>query len=119
MLMKGALEEKVEYQLSKNISIILIYGNQAMMTTEELEQVILDIIFKLYCKKYIGKLVVIELLDSSKEHLGYTLKLELNKRDKPLSISIEGTDQEFLKQITEELRVGRFSSIDYFEAFQL
>lgn len=90
-----------------------------MKTTEELEQAILDIICNLYCKKYTGKLKVVEIFTQDKQHLGYLTKLELNKKDRPLTISIEGSDEQFLKQIREELRIGRFSEVDYFEAFQI
>lgn len=89
-----------------------------MMTTKELEQAILDFITKVYCKKYTGKIKVIETF-SDDIHLGYILKLGLNKDEQPLSIAIEGTDEQFLKEVTNELRKRDLSRIEYFTAIQI
>jgi hypothetical protein len=86
-----------------------------MRTIQELEQVILDIISKIYCKKFTGKMEIIPIGND----LGYTLKLELNKSDKPFSVSIEGSQETFLKQVEEELRLARLNTVEYFEAIQL
>ena len=90
------------------------------MTLSDLEQVILDIITKIYCKKYIRTIKIEETFDLfTKEHLGYVLYLGLNKNDTPLSIASEGTDKQFTTFIEKELRSKQLDSSDYFEAIQL
>lgn len=86
-----------------------------MKTIQELEQAILDIISNVYCKKFTGKMKVLTIGDG----IGYMLKLELNKSDKPFSVSIEGSQEQFLKQVKEELRLARLNTTEYFEAVQL
>lgn len=51
--------------------------------------------------------------------LGYTLRLELNKSDKPFCVSIEGSQDVFLDKVKEELRFARLNTVEYFEAIQL
>lgn len=89
-----------------------------MMTTTELEQAILDMFIKLYCKKYTGILKVRETF-SSNNHLGYVVSIGLNKDERPLSIAFEGDDLEFLKFIEKELRHRDLSRVEYFTAIQI
>ena len=58
------------------------------MTQKDLEQVILELIRTLYCKEYTGRIKVIETFDGD-SHLGYIVKLGLNKDERPLSIACE------------------------------
>lgn len=82
------------------------------MTTEELEQVILDLIKEVYCVKYIAKLKVKELKGENKV-IGYHLELGMNNVDKPITINKEGTIEDFLKCIREELRLRHLHYTTY------
>lgn len=73
------------------------------MTMEDLEQAVLDIVRKAYCREYVGKLKVSELKDGNNV-VGYHLTLGLNNIDKPVTINIEGSTEVFLKGIEQELR---------------
>ena len=83
-----------------------------IMTTEELEQVILDLIKEVYCVKYIAKLKVKELKGENKV-IGYHLELGMNNVDKPITINKEGTIEDFLKCIREELRLRHLHYTTY------
>lgn len=83
------------------------------MTTTEIEQATLDIIKKVYCKEYISKLKVDELVDG-----GYSLMLAMNNRDKPIYINYGGTAEEFLKFIKEELRYRHFNTDTYSKGYK-
>lgn len=89
------------------------------MTTQELEQAILELIRTIYCKEYIGRLQVIELFNYDKEHLGYLLKLGLNKDEKPLTIAWEGAEDKYLVFLEKELKRLNLSHTKYFTAIQL
>lgn len=89
-----------------------------MMTTKELEQVILELIRTTYCKEYTGRIKVIETFDGG-NHLGYRLELGLNKDERPLSIAGEGSDKEFLSFIERELKDRSLDRTEYFTAIQI
>lgn len=72
-------------------------------TMEDLEQAVRDIVRKVYCREYVGKLEVSELKDGN-EVIGYHLTLGLNNIDKPVTINIEGDKCTFLCGIEQELR---------------
>lgn len=88
------------------------------MTLKDIEQAILGIITKIYCKKYIGKIKVQETFNLD-QHLGYVLYLGLNNDDVPLSIAGEGSCEQFLSFIEKELKAKQLDSSEYFEATQL
>ena len=90
--------------------LIIIYI--LIMTMEELEQVILDLIKEVYCVKYIAKLKVKELKGENKV-IGYHLELGMNNVDKPITINKEGTIEDFLKCIREELRLRHLHYTTY------
>lgn len=90
-----------------------------MMTTKELEQAILDLFIKLYCKQYIGLLKVSEILNNKDYVIGYKVDIGLNKDEKPLSIAYEGSDLEFLSFIEKELKKRDLSRVEYFTAIQI
>lgn len=68
-----------------------------------LEQAILDLIKEVYCVKYISKLKVSELRDNN-NIIGYHLELGMNNEDKPITMNKEGSKEEFLDFIRDELR---------------
>lgn len=83
-----------------------------MMTPLELEQAILDLIRKYYCAEYDQKIKVIKI------PTGYILKLSLNNHEYPYSIVFEGTDQEFLEGIKNDLLNSHFDHVDYFYGYK-
>jgi hypothetical protein len=94
-----------------------------MMTVQELEQAIQDMFTELYCKEYTGRLSVKETFSTfpgeEPTHLGYIVKIGLNKDEKPIEISKEGTDEEFLSFIKQELKDRSFQRTKYFTAIQI
>lgn len=93
------------------------------MTIHDIEQAIRDLIKNLYCKEYQGVLKVHETTykfpGEPPEHVGYRLDLGLNKDEKPLSIACDGTAEEFLKFIENELKERSLIRTKYFTAIQL
>lgn len=85
------------------------------MTVKELEEAIGDLIENLYCAKYNKKMQVVETFTSDNQHLGYILKLDINKPERPFTIAMEGTDKEFLTFVCKQLRFTGLDRIDYFE----
>ncbi len=83
------------------------------MTTEDIEQAILDLIKEIYCSTYISKLKVRELKDEANNVIGYHLELGMNNVDKPITINKEGTIEEFLKCIRAELSVRHLRDTTY------
>lgn len=79
------------------------------MTKDELKQHILQMIERVYCKKYIGKIFIHKL-----QPVGYTVSLGMNNNDKPIVISAELDDQPFLKFFEEELRHRGLNLVKYF-----
>jgi hypothetical protein len=65
------------------------------MTTEDLELAILELIERLYCRKYIGYIKVHELRDPYEPEIlmGYKLVLGLNVKEKPLTIAVDGSPE--------------------------
>lgn len=82
------------------------------MTMADLEQAILDIIKEVYCARYTAKLKVKELKDGD-EVIGYHLELGMNNVDKPITINKEGTVEDFLKCIKDELRLRHLNYTTY------
>lgn len=93
------------------------------MTTHDIEQAILDLIKNLYCKEYRGLLKVYETTykfpGEEPKHIGYRMDLGLNKDEKPLSIACDGTAEEFIKFIENELKQRSLIRTKYFTAIQL
>ena len=79
------------------------------MTNDELKQTILCLIEQLYNKKYIGKLWIKNLTP-----IGYQIKFGINNDDKPLVISAELPEDEFIKFMKNELRERRLDYVKYF-----
>ena len=95
-----------------------------MKTVRELEQAIRDIITNLYCVTYTGKLNVVETFDNSFPgdapiHLGYIVKIGLNKDERPIELAMEGSDVSLLSYIKKELKERSFHRTKYFTAIQL
>lgn len=94
------------------------------MILTELEQAIRDMLRCIYNKEYIGRLKVEETFNTfpgeDPIHLGYILKLGLNKDEKPLDISYEcNTSEEFLCHVEKELKDRSLTRTRYMTAIQL
>lgn len=82
------------------------------MTTQDIEQAILEAVQDIYHKKYVGKLEVRQL---SK---GYQLLMWFNKPEAPITISAECSAQNFIKFIRKELRERHFELVQYFTGYK-
>lgn len=89
------------------------------MTLTELEQAVLTIIEEVYCKKYVGKIKIKEILDCNKKVIGYNLWLGLNNIERPLTIQKEGTQDEFLKYIRRNLSSRHLNDVFFYSGYQL
>lgn len=98
------------------------------MTTQDLELAILEIINRIYCKYYCGKIKVKELFkvcpkqpceEPVKTITGYQLILGLNNTERPLIISYEGDVEKFLIHIAKELKVRRLSDTEFYTGYQV
>lgn len=88
------------------------------MTTKGLEQAILELFRNIYQAEYKSGIKVKELMTWDNKHRGYELILDLNNREKPLFISYEGTDKEFLKFLDKELRFMALNRTKYFFGYK-
>ncbi len=79
------------------------------MNTEEIKQKILSLIEEIYKKKYIGKLWVRKMTP-----IGFQAKFGLNNDDKPLVITAELSDKDFIKFMRQELIDRRMDFVKYF-----
>lgn len=79
------------------------------MTIEEIKYTILQIIEEVYNKKYIGKLEVVRL-----SPIGLSVKFGMNNVDKPIVISAQLNDTDFLKFIKQELRDRGLNTVKFF-----
>ena len=70
------------------------------MTNQELEAAVLSIIEKAYESKYIGK-------------------IKLNNNERPLTIQIEGTPEQFLKYVEKELRSRHLHYTAFYKGYQV
>ena len=75
---------------------------------KDIEQAVLDIIERIYCAKYVGKLSVKQWAH------GYSLTLGLNNTERPIYIMGEGTEEEFLKLVEKELKFMGLDRTKYF-----
>lgn len=82
------------------------------MTTQDIEQAILEAVQDIYHKKYVGKLEVRQL---SK---GYQLLMQFNKPEAPITISAECSAENFIKFIRKELRERHFELVQYFTGYK-
>ena len=82
------------------------------MTTQDIEQAILEAVQDIYHKKYIGRLEVRQL---SK---GFQLLMWFNKPEAPITISAECSAQNFIKFIKKELRERHFEIVQYFTGYK-
>lgn len=92
------------------------------MDTKDLELAVLEMIRRLYNAEYTGKIKITQTLKqypSEKDeylNLGYLLELGLNKDERPITLAFEGTQEQFLKFIFNELKHNRYHYTDYFTA---
>ena len=89
------------------------------MTNQELEAAVLSIIEKAYEAKYIGKIKIKDILDCSGKIVGYKLILGLNNNERPLTIQIEGTSEQFLKYVEKELRSRHLHYTAFYKGYQV
>lgn len=82
------------------------------MTTQDIEQAILEAVQDIYHKKYVGRLQVKPL---SK---GYQLIMWFNKPEAPITISAEYSSTDFIKFIRKELRERHFELVKYFTGYK-
>lgn len=85
-----------------------------MMTPEELEVAIRDIIVKTYCKKYVGKMTCIPACQG----VGWTVIMGMNNEEKPITISAELPDDKFLKFFREELLDRNWDTVKFFTGYK-
>lgn len=78
-----------------------------------LKQKILELIERIYCKKYIGTLEVKHI-----KPIGVTVRFGLNNDEKPIYISAELDDISFLKYIEKELHSRHFDIVKYFLGYK-
>ena len=92
------------------------------MDTKDLELAVIEMIRKLYNAEYNGKIKITQTLKqypNEKDeylNLGYLLELGLNKDERPITLAFEGTSEQFLKFIFNELKHNRYHYTDYFTA---
>lgn len=79
------------------------------MTIEEIKIQICKIIEQVYQKKYIGKLFITRI-----EPIGIQVKLGMNNVDKPIVITAQLGDEDFLKFFKEEIRLRGLNTVKYF-----
>ena len=88
-----------------------------------LEVQIVDLIREVYCVEYTGKIKVIETFDTfpgeEKQHLGYELMLALNKEEKPITISYEGSSEVFVQHIKQELLDRSLDKLNFYNGIKL
>ena len=78
-----------------------------------LKQKILDLIERIYCKKYIGTLEVNHI-----NPIGVTVRFGLNNDEKPIYISAELSDDDFMIFIEKELHSRRLDIVKYFLGYK-
>lgn len=78
-----------------------------------MEEKILELIRKVYNRNYVGKLKVNKLPN------GYQVILGLNNIDKPLTISADLEDDDFLKFFEQELRDRHLHYSHYSEGYRV
>lgn len=89
------------------------------MTQQELEQAVLNIIETAYCAKYVGKMEIKNLLDCNNNQVGYCLVLGLHTPERPLTIQMQGTAQQFLKYVEKELRSRHLHYTKFYTGYKL
>lgn len=81
--------------------------------TDKFAQAILETIFKVYGKCYVGHLRIHRLPDGCVD-----VSMGLDNPDKPLHISAQLDDQSFLAYFEQELRKRRLTSTKFFTGYK-
>lgn len=76
----------------------------------ELEQVIRELIRDIYKKEYLGKIHINKL-----NPIGYSIKLDLGIRNKPVTIYAELEGEQLYSFLKQEIKDRRFNLVDYGE----
>ena len=79
----------------------------------KLQQQILRLIERIYCKKYIGTLKV-----THNNPTGITARFGILTDEKPIYISADLDDNSFLKYIEKELRLRHFDMVKFFVGYK-
>ena len=79
------------------------------MTIDEIRCSILEMIEEIYKSKYTGKLFIKRM-----EPVGLTVVFGMNNNDKPLVISAELNDVDFMRFLRKELRERGLNTVKYF-----
>lgn len=97
-------------------------------TTQTIEIAIREIIRRIYCSDYCGKLKV-KLIkkcsipncceEQECENYGFELSIYLNKDERPLSLAFDGNIEQFLKFVTKELRNRYLHYTKYYSGYQV
>ena len=98
------------------------------MIIQDIEIAIREIIRRIYCSEYCGRLKVkiIEKCcqtncceDEECENYRFELLIYLNKDERPLSLAFDGNLEDFLKYIAKELRSRRLHYTEYYYGYQV
>lgn len=99
-------------------------------TIQDIEIAIREIIRRVYCSDYCGRLKVKTIKkccpsnnycedDVDCEDYGFELLIYLNKDERPLSLAFDGSLENFLIYITKELRSRRLHYTEYYYGYQV
>ena len=89
------------------------------MTRQEIEAAVLNIIERAYEAKYIGKLKIEYIEDCNKKVIGFKLILSLNNVERPITIQMEGSIQNFLKYIEKEFRSRHLHYTSFYTGYKV
>ena len=68
------------------------------------EEQVRDLIERIYCYKYVGKIKITELHTHRGHIRGYLFDFGLNRDERPLSIAIDGCPNEVMRYLEQDLR---------------
>lgn len=79
----------------------------------QLEEEVRAVINETYQAEYVGTLNVTPITDGETQ-TGYLLRLGMNIDERPLFIAFEGSKDEFIKYLKQELRIRRLSETCFY-----
>ena len=99
------------------------------MTTQDIEIAIREIIRRVYCSEYCGKLSIEMISKCCKSdccsesedccNYGFKISIYLNKDEYPLTLAFDGNLEEFLKFICKELKNRKLHYTKYYYGYQV
>lgn len=78
------------------------------------EEQVRQLIERIYCYKYVGRIRITELHTAEGGLRGYLIDFGLNRDERPLSIAIDGTAEDCLKYLEKDLRQRRLHYDKYY-----